>query len=421
MKKILFLIFSLILVCNVFAQNQKPLVSKKVSITSENVIAQINAKAEKNISYSGKENTFAVLKIYVDKKFSQDLVLFYGNEFFNYNLLLPKLTKTNHLIEIQSLNPNFKVTIKDLKIKYLPQTEVKFSPCIHSRKDANYTDMPLYLYYETKTDPHTANKIITYTIIMSNEDGGTPTELLYAKWGRTTDIEWIYEVTLDKNNKIVSEIIQGAGHKNENFTGEKISNHPLIYISSTNNVFSSSGEKSFLFCLEPNKFTSLSREGEIDKNPWIYKVMAEELVRENKVETPSNLATLKPAHPTNYLYVEYFIKEGLSNFISLNINALLAENGTLTKYPPENFNPNYRISAMNNYLRTALKMPENFADKLQGISITLNAPKKAKTKVTGTITKLFILNKDFSLKNLITKPIEFELDSEKREEVVKLK
>ena len=30
---------------------------------------------------------------------------------------------------------------------------------------------------------------------MSNEDGGTPTELLYAKYGRTTDIEWIYEGT----------------------------------------------------------------------------------------------------------------------------------------------------------------------------------------------------------------------------------
>lgn len=427
MQKILFLILNLILISSAFAQEQKLIFSKKINITStEEVVIQLNCKAEKIINASEKENTFANLKIFIDKKFSQDLVLFYDNEFFNYNFILPQITKGAHLLEIQSLNKNFKVTIKDLKIKYLPQIEAKFSPGIYGRKDANYTDIPLYLYYETKTNPHTANKTITYTLIISNEDGGTPTELLYAKWGRTTDIEWIYEVTIDKNNKIVSETIQGAGHKTENFNGEKLNSHPLIYISSTNNVFASSGEKNFLFCLKPNKFTSLSREGEMAKNPWIYKVMAAELRRENKVEEVSDPTTNKPTLATNYIYIEYFIKEGLTPYTKLNFHILTVEPFSLEEkayfiYPPPTFDAIYRITKLNSYSQVALKMPKNFIKNLNKLTINLEMPKKAKAKISGTITKIFILNKNFKIKNLITKPIEFKLNGEKREEVIKLK
>ena len=40
-------------------------------------------------------------------------------------------------------------------------------------------------------------------MIWSNEDGGTNTPALMARWGRTTDIEWIYRVVLDRAGAIV--------------------------------------------------------------------------------------------------------------------------------------------------------------------------------------------------------------------------
>ena len=36
---------------------------------------------------------------------------------------------------------------------------------------------------------------LQYTVIFTNEDGGTPTDRLMATWGRTTDIEFIYGLT----------------------------------------------------------------------------------------------------------------------------------------------------------------------------------------------------------------------------------
>ena len=52
------------------------------------------------------------------------------------------------------------------------------------------------------------HKKITYSIIFSNEDSrvGIGLSDLMFSYGRTTDIEWIYEVNLDEQGNIISEI-----------------------------------------------------------------------------------------------------------------------------------------------------------------------------------------------------------------------
>ena len=39
-------------------------------------------------------------------------------------------------------------------------------------------------------------------------------------WGRTTDIEWVYQISLNSEGQIISEIFQGAGHTPTTFNGE---------------------------------------------------------------------------------------------------------------------------------------------------------------------------------------------------------
>ena len=56
-------------------------------------------------------------------------------------------------------------------------------------------------------------------MIWSNEDGGTNTPALMARWGRTTDIEWIYRVVLAPDGRIVSEHYQAPNHETKAFTG----------------------------------------------------------------------------------------------------------------------------------------------------------------------------------------------------------
>src|SRR5919107_403390 len=52
-------------------------------------------------------------------------------------------------------------------------------------------DLPLAMYAEdTRSD---GPGVLRYSVIFSNEDGGTATPALLARWGRTTDIEMMYE------------------------------------------------------------------------------------------------------------------------------------------------------------------------------------------------------------------------------------
>jgi hypothetical protein len=50
---------------------------------------------------------------------------------------------------------------------------------------------------------------IRYSVIISNEDGGTATPALMARWERTTDIELIYEVEMD-GTRVVRDRFPGA-------------------------------------------------------------------------------------------------------------------------------------------------------------------------------------------------------------------
>jgi hypothetical protein len=80
-----------------------------------------------------------------------------------------------------------------------------------------------------------------YTTIFTNEDGGTQTAALMARWGRATDIEWVYQVRM-RNGKIIEEIYQGVQHETKDFTGARAGgNHPLLAVASDNSTNSVGG------------------------------------------------------------------------------------------------------------------------------------------------------------------------------------
>lgn len=50
----------------------------------------------------------------------------------------------------------------------------------------------------TVTTSAPGHRVLEYSLVWSNEDGGTDTPALMARWGRSTDIEWIYRVEVDQ-------------------------------------------------------------------------------------------------------------------------------------------------------------------------------------------------------------------------------
>jgi hypothetical protein len=203
------------------------------------------------------------------------------------------------------------VELESVAIKTYSRTDEAFrvlahSPFVYLRSDsvANCTDVPLLMWHELSQSGDATR--IRYTVLFSNEDGGTPAPALMACWGRTTDIEWIYAVDVDAQGSVVSERYQGPGHSAPRFQGERMGDHPLFGVSTTNNMVSPATEGDVrvglypLATLPPDK----PREAMMDLNPWTFRIMAEELYREGKVETVASASTIGVSDPRNYLYCD---------------------------------------------------------------------------------------------------------------------
>src|SRR5438093_1509493 len=104
---------------------------------------------------------------------------------------------------------------------------------------AGCTDLPLVAWYEIVPTPR--GRQFRYSVIFSNEDGGTATDRLMATWGRTTDIEFVYGVEVGGDGRILAEQFQGPGHEVPPFKGRHEARHPLLGVSTDNNMVSESG------------------------------------------------------------------------------------------------------------------------------------------------------------------------------------
>jgi hypothetical protein len=127
-----------------------------------------------------------------------------------------------------------------------------------------------------------------------------------ATWGRTTDIEFVYGVEVDGSGKVLAEEFQGPGHEVPAFKGRHQGGHPLLWVSTDNNMVSESGPTQIRYQLEPVKFdlTDDAREAVMDANPWIYPIASVEMRREGKIEDDPAPGHNAIADPRRFAYLE---------------------------------------------------------------------------------------------------------------------
>jgi len=228
---------------------------------------------------------------------------------------------------------HFSPSIKTRVLNSISPTEAQVlahSPILIIRDDQyqnRLTDLPLEMAYSMES--HGKNIAIKYTLFFTDEDSestGPATEAHMARYGRRTDIEWVYEVELDPKNQIVSESYQGfvlndaknyvkhfldrkpksnvqalqsgvgtpdVTHSTSSFRGQYLpgSVHPILYNIANNNVFSpypdSTIQKNNLigYHLVPHMRVDYpyAREIVMLKKPWIFKVSDSEMLREDKL------------------------------------------------------------------------------------------------------------------------------------------
>jgi hypothetical protein len=285
----------------------------RVAETSE-VVAVLDLESPgADWSVRGKEAAVAVIR--VDSGRAHHAITWGGP----YRVFLGRLTAGPHELIVERDDKLSRAPLAVRGVRFEEHTEAEFAhaPVLYARADTvgTFSDVPLLMYVERADDS------LQYTVVFSNEDGGTSTRALMARWGRTTDIEYIYRVWPAKKHAIV----QGKDHKDIVFTGPYEDLHPVLVPFTKNNMVTGAAEGTALrFQLAPVVIRDLggSRERVMDSHPATYSAMTAELVREGKLRPFGTVDGEKISDPRNYLYVEYDARHQGS---ALTVSAVLRD------------------------------------------------------------------------------------------------
>ena len=258
----------------------------------------------------------AALRVFVDGRYSQHLLLSRGETVADYRITLGAVAPGRHRLTIDR-DPTLSavgagsaaIDVPDVSILSRGSddfTAQSMAPILYARPNTvgRFTDLPLVAWYEIVPTPR--GRQFRYSVIFSNEDGGTATDRLMATWGRTTDIEFVYGVEVGGDGRILAEQFQGPGHEVPPFKGRHEARHPLLWVSTDNNMVSESGPTRVRYAPAPARFDlrDESREAVMDANPWTYAVASLEMRREGKIADPAPAGHNTIPDPRQFVYVE---------------------------------------------------------------------------------------------------------------------
>lgn len=187
---------------------------------------------------------------------------------------------------------------------------VRHAPILFSRAGAadRFSDALLLVYCTQGRDK--SGPWLEYTAVFSNEDGGTSTRDLMARWGRTTDIEYVYRVWLDAEGRPARTLIQTREHQDVPYDGPWFGLHPLLVPVTDNNMVepASAAPTGLRYQLVPAPVSldGGSREIVMDREPFTYEVACKEMAREAKIRSNgSSFDGEKIADPRRYFIAEF--------------------------------------------------------------------------------------------------------------------
>jgi hypothetical protein len=258
------------------------------------------------------------------------------------------------------------------------------------------TDTPLLAWHEETAAAPPGHRVLEYSLIWSNEDGGTDTPALMARWGRTTDIEWIYRVEVDQGGVAVpgTAVYQAANHDTLPFRGRYENRHPVLETCTANNNMcdQADGPMRLFLSAERTRPAGRAREVLMDDNPWTYQLMAQEMVREGKVEHPSNPATPGMGDQRTYLYVELGkhtngvqAPSDATPRVSLGIQLT----GNPTVYRSDHLIPNWTAAADDPATATAVELPSGTTPAQVARIIAIRQPYLGDDGSTITVTNIY--------------------------------
>ena len=198
----------------------------------------------------------AVASVSLDGKPHQHVILYAGPKRYGYRIAFGELAPGDHTVEINRDERmsalNARLESYNLQVEEIAPNRPDYdvyanAPALFARLNTigKFSDIPLLLYCERIVENQ--QKVLQYTVIFSNEDGGTSTRTLMARWGRATDIEYVYKRSLATGIATV----QGPGHKEVEFKGTHEGQHPLLMPVTDNNMIAEAKDSPLQFRLAP--------------------------------------------------------------------------------------------------------------------------------------------------------------------------
>jgi hypothetical protein len=240
-----------------------PFVHTFVAAAAGEAVATVRASCDRcDWGAAGREA--AALRVALDGRYSQHLLLARGADPSDYRISVGPVAAGRHTLEFArdaALSATgagaATVAVEQVQILAAPRDDAlaqSMAPYLYARPNTvgRFTDLPVLMWYEIVPTPH--GRQFRYSVIFTNEDGGTATDRLMATWGRTTDIEFVYGAELDASGRVISEEFQGPGHELPPFKGRHDAAHPLLWVSTDNNMVSESGPTDVRYAPAPERF-----------------------------------------------------------------------------------------------------------------------------------------------------------------------
>ena len=239
---------------------------------------------------------------------SHHVMLYAGAARHTYRVFLGRLAAGTHELKVER-HPEYSARGAGLEVHAVrtqaspPDELFDHAPVLFARDNTvgRFSDVPLLVYAERVMENGRAS--LQYSVIFSNEDGGTSTRKLMARWGRATDIEYVYKV----DPATGSATVQGRDHRNVPFKGPYWDRHPMLIPVTDNNMVSGETNSPVRYQIAPIPLNleRIPREQVMVEHPVSWQVMTKELIREEKLRVYGTVDGEKISDPRNYLYVQY--------------------------------------------------------------------------------------------------------------------
>ncbi len=312
----LLLVLVLALICAGMSKAQSRSFPFQVAQAGE-VLAELTMSSPgSDWAVAGKEGALAAIT--VDSQPAQHLMVT-GPE-RGYNIFLGRLTAGAHTLKVERQAADSAagaaLAVSGARFENSSSDFIANAPILLARINTlgKFTDVPLMAYCTRGQDQDGA--FLEYTVIFTNEDGGTSTRDLMARWGRTTDIEYIYRVWLDGAGKPKKTLIQTKGHEDVPYNGIRIGSHPVLMPVTDNNMVEPAALNAsrLRYQLTPvlADLSDGAREKVMDSAAFTYEIASKELQREGKLRPYGAFEGENISDPRNYLVVEFKVSSTLA-------------------------------------------------------------------------------------------------------------